>query len=556
LHAPDHWIATCVVALAACAGDPPAFPTVRFANQPIVWTVNDHRDTRARPTDTVALIKYDFYYRSFQHPITKSLELRRARRARGVNALDEVPDSTWFTNRIGTQALTPAQVAAGPTEPDGPEAHKPWTIRSTKYGGASAGMIITDARGVKFLLKFEPPGLPELTSGADAVTSRLLWAAGYNVPENYVVYFRPEDLVLAPDAVVKDPGGGTRRALDHRELAEQLAGLDRTADGRMRGLASRWLDGTILGTTADEGVRDDDPNDKIPHELRRDLRGAYAIFEWVDNVDLQAGNAVDVLVRDPDGTHHVQHVRVDFDDSLGVMAMLNRALRFGYTNSFDWSDMLGETVTLGFGHRPWLERYGPRALGVSPAFTADAFDPGAWKPDIPVAAFDGSDRFDQYWGAKIVARFSREQIRAAVEAGRYSDPRTIDYITGVLVARQRAVVAYWISRVSALEHVTASGRGMCFDDLAIQYGLASPSTTQYRVISRDRAGQQLGEVVADAHVNGSTCLATLPLAADHDEDYTILEIITTRPGATLTQYVHVARDPATGEPRVIGVWRV
>jgi hypothetical protein len=541
-----------LVALAACASDPPAFPTVRFANQPIVWIVDDHRDTHARPTDPVALIKYDFYYRSFQKPLTKSLELRRAERARGVNALDEVPDSSWFTNRIGTQTLTPEQVGAGATEPDGPEAFKPWTVKSTKFGGASSGMIITDRRGVKYLLKFEPVGLPELTSGADAVTSRLLWAAGFNVPQNYVVYFEPSDLTLAIDAVVKDPGGGTRRELDQRELSQMLAVLDRTRDGRIRALASRWIDGKVLGTTADEGVREDDPNDRIPHQLRRDLRGAYAIFSWVDNVDLQIGNGMDVLVEDPGGTHHVQHYRLDFDDSLGVMAMINRALRFGYVNSFDWSDLLAETATLGLGRRPWQDRYGPHVTGVSPAFTSGPFDPGAWKPDIPVAAFDGSDRFDQYWGAKIVARFTPAQIRAAVEAGRFSDPRAVDYLTGTLIARQRAIVAYWFSRVSTLEHVTARGGGLCFDDLAIQYGVALAGTTRYQLISRDRAGRQLAQVAAVAEPRGTTCVATLPLA----DDYAIIEMITARSGVTVTQYVHIARDPATGERRVIGVWRV
>jgi len=34
------------------------------------------------------------------------------RAALNTNALDEVPDSTWFTNRLGAGGLTAAQVAA------------------------------------------------------------------------------------------------------------------------------------------------------------------------------------------------------------------------------------------------------------------------------------------------------------------------------------------------------------------------------------------------------------------------------------------------------------
>jgi hypothetical protein len=37
--------------------------------------------------------------------------------------------------------------------------------------------------------------------------------------------------------------------------------------------------------------------------------------------------------------------------------------------------------------------------------------------------------------------------------------------------------------------------------------------------------------------------------------YTILRIETERAGFRGTTFVHVARDPATGAPRVIGVWR-
>src|SRR3954467_9476750 len=36
------------------------------------------------------------------------------RRAANVNTLDEVPDSTWFTNRIGRTPMTAAQAAKGP----------------------------------------------------------------------------------------------------------------------------------------------------------------------------------------------------------------------------------------------------------------------------------------------------------------------------------------------------------------------------------------------------------------------------------------------------------
>src|SRR5215217_915149 len=35
-------------------------------------------------------------------------------RAQDVNTIDEVPDSSWFTNRIGSRPLTAADVVRGP----------------------------------------------------------------------------------------------------------------------------------------------------------------------------------------------------------------------------------------------------------------------------------------------------------------------------------------------------------------------------------------------------------------------------------------------------------
>jgi hypothetical protein len=53
---------------------------------------------------------------------------------------------------------------------------------------------------------------------------------------------------------------------------------------------------------------------------------------------------------------------------------------------------------------------------------------------------------------------------------------------------------------------------------------------------------------------GRTCTGPLALAADGD-GYTIVRLDTTRLGVTLTMYVHLAREPSSGAPRVIGVWR-
>ena len=44
-------------------------------------------------------------------------------------------------------------------------------------------------------MKLDPPDFPHLSSAADAVTSRLMWGAGYWVPEDYVLVFDARRLV-------------------------------------------------------------------------------------------------------------------------------------------------------------------------------------------------------------------------------------------------------------------------------------------------------------------------------------------------------------------------
>jgi len=126
---------------------------------------------------------------------------------------------------------------------------------------------------------------------------------------------------------------------------------------------------------------------------------------------------------------------------------------------------------------------------------------GVLHPDSPgYLPFRTADRFDKFWGAGLVARFSRAQIRAAVEAGRFSDPRAVDYVTDTLVARQRATAAYWFARVNPLDRFTlevvAGGDELCFDDLAIGARIAPADATRYTVTSYDIDGRAI-----DAHVS-------------------------------------------------------
>jgi hypothetical protein len=272
------------------------------------------------------------------------------------------------------------------------------------------------------------------------------------------------------------------------------------------------------------------------------------------------GNSVDMWVRDAQdpGRHYVEHYQVDFGLALGVMGSKLHDLHYGHTYELDYADVVRTLVTLGLHDGPRGRPEAPRLRGVAAMFVADGFDPGTWHTDVPYIPFDTADRFDKFWGAAVMARFSRDQIRAAVDAGALSDPGAVDYLVDTLVARQQATLRYWFAQVNPVAHATAArdgdGAAVCFDDLAIKAGLVTAAATRYRIATYDPDTRRLGPDLAIAAArSGRTCVAR-PLSTAGD-GYTILEIETLRPEVSGRTYVHVARDRETAQPRVIGIWR-
>lgn len=533
--------------LAACVGTS-SLPAARYHDAPPVTAVDDRRDT-PRPPKPRVYNRWLYQLRgNVVAPIKRALDLPAHRRALGTNALDEVPSSTWFTNRLGVREVTPDELRAGPGCAGSPEPHRPWTVHSTKVGGANVGFIISDARGEKYILKFDKPGLPETETAAGVIVGRLLWGMGWNVPEDHVVSFRPDDLVLAPDAKIKDVFGHSRR-LRRAELAQMLARVDVDPDGRFRGLASRMLDGKWLGGHPGEGTRADDPNDRIPHERRRDLRGSYAMFSWLDHIDIKEDNSLDMLVADPadPARHYVKHYQIDFGSALGTNAAAAHNPRVGHEYTVDFASLAASLASFGLRERVWEDRTYPALRGVG-LFDAAHYDPGQWKPLYAgYLPFHTADRIDKLWGAKILIRYTRDQIRAAVDAGRLSDPRAADYLVDVLIARQRKTARYWFERTSPLDGFAVAGSALCFDDLMRTHALSEAATT-YTATVFDYDGRQLASHPPIRATASRTCTAPLALAP-----YTIVRITTKRLGRALDVFVHVARDEAGA--RVIGIYR-
>jgi hypothetical protein len=402
------------------------------------------------PAERQYSYSYDLTDHSLFRPATRFLDVARLarklggrpREAANVDDSDRVRlPSTWWQPRVGFRRVTAEEMMTGPGPGTGPAAGR-WMVTHSKGQGVTPGFQIKDANGDHFLVKFDPPGFADLATACDVIGSHLFWAAGYNVPDNVIAYFRPEDLDYAKDATWTD-SRGRKHPITQEYMAGLLASVAPPIDGRYRCIASRFLEGKPIGPYQYQGRRKDDPEDLVPHELRRELRGMWALCAWVNHADSRGPNSLDTWVTGKDRSF-VRHHLIDFSAILGAGATGKRAYATGTEYYVDYAIGSRQMLTLGlfpFGWEPVVDPEIPSVGFVE----SKEFDPSGWRPDYPNPAFDDRTARDVRWGVTIVAGFSNEMIRTAVAAARYSDPRAAEYVTRVLIERRDKLVHRWLS---------------------------------------------------------------------------------------------------------------
>lgn len=444
-----HVFVLSVLLLAACGGHLSTAPP----------PVADDRATVPAPEPQTVSILADGFHQQIAAPTHRGLRLSRhlralsgrPREALNVTALDEVDDSSWFTNRNHRVPLTPQQVARGPNTNDGPDTSQVWRVTSAKVEGVTPGFTIKDARGDRYVIKLDAAGHRELNSAAEIISTRLFHAAGYHVPENHITWFRPERLELA-DKVSFTDKAGNKRAMTPQDLAQIIDAVELGADGTVRAVASRFLRGKILGPFRYEGVRLDDDNDVIPHQHRRELRGLQVISAWLNHYDTKANNSLDVYVDDS----HVRHYLLDFGSTLGSQGDEAMPTWIGHENEMDVGQMIVNTLTLGLVRRPW-ERAAPMYSPAVGYFESALFEPQRYESIFPNPAFEEMTERDGFWGARLVMSFTDEQIDAAVAEGRYSQPDDAAWVARVLKERRDRVGEYWLGRMTPLDRIRVDG---------------------------------------------------------------------------------------------------
>jgi hypothetical protein len=418
---------------------------------------------------------YDFFFMTFSKPGEKHLPGRPIP-AGGINTLGEVPDSTWYTNRHGRNRMSIEELVRGPGNTTPPSTDGPWTVVAAKSEGVTPGFTIKDSKGNRYQIKFDPPAAPEIGTGADVMGSKFYWAFGYFTPQNYIVYFNPEQLMVGSDTKIVDRRG-VERPMRQSDITGVLATVPRDGRGRLRAVASFFLEGKPLGPFRFFGARSDDPNDIVPHEHRRDLRALQVFNAWLNHSDSKSLNSLDTLIEE-NGKRYIRHHLIDFSAAFGAEAFTAKSPRAGYVYMFDWSDAARNFLTFGLWVPEWARADYDHVEGMG-RLEADVFDPAEWRSNYYSPAFRNCLPDDGFWAAKQVMRFTEPEIRAIVATAQYSDKEAVENLIRVLLGRQQKIGRAYFEQVLPLDEFAVREGHLTYEDLGVRYGFHQP--TQYNI---------------------------------------------------------------------------
>lgn len=452
-----------------------------------------HPPLKAEPTsEAVFFTRYSLVRPIGQlvSPSTYVVEVDAGPEALDINAFDQVLDSTWYTNRIGRRPMSEEELIRGPNTSSGP-APGPLRVEQGKVEGVSPGFWVRDRAERRFIVKLDHPAYPGLSSRAELVATKILHAAGYNVPQNYLADLNLNELVVM-DSATTAGRYGRKVPLTPQAVKAMLLNANPSVDGKVTALFSQIIEGRPVGPFSYRGQRSEDPNDRIPHERRRTLRGLGTFFAWINNTDSRASNSLDVWVEQEPGLGYLRHYLLDFGDALGASDTTPKYIAEGYENLVDLRYLAYGLLTFGVYYRWWLpvQRSPLRSVGT---FESAVFDPKRWRPAIPNPAFQAGTARDRYWAAAIIARFTPEVVRTIVRSAQYPEPGAEDWIVRVLLERRRKILEHAFARVLPLDDLRVRGPVVGFTDLAVTTGLIDGARYSYRVLDPDGAEVRAGE---------------------------------------------------------------
>jgi hypothetical protein len=389
-------------------------------------------------------------------------------RAQNLSTIDEVPDSSWFTNRAFARPLEIEEVVRGPIAGAPPDPSR-WVIFREKTSGSHPGVTAKDANGETWFIEFDPNYYPDGATAAVVMATKFFWALGYNQVESFLTTFDPKRATFDPGATLRRPNG-KRTPFTRDDLNAVLGHAARQPDGTYRVVAGRLLPGKILGNFRFEGTRPDDPNDLVPHEHRRELRALAVFGAWTNLTDLKAFNTLDSLMVE-NGRSVVKHWLQDVGSTFG---MCNDYYEWdlSWERFYQTNTTLKRLASFGFALSPWQTvKYveGP-SIG---KFEGDRFDPRTWQPQMLTTAYMELRADDAFWAAQRVGAFTDEMIRAIIHTGKILDPATEQALADIMIKRRDKILKVYLPAVNPIvsPRLDAGGR-LTFGNAAVDADVA------------------------------------------------------------------------------------
>lgn len=483
--------------------------------------------------------------------------------ALNINSLGEVPNSSWYTNRHCLSRMTMEALCKGPNFTSPPDVDSDWWVFRGKSQGITPGFQIQDSKGDRYVIKFDPIGAPELATAAEIIATRIFFALGYNVPENYIVYVDPKRFKIREGTKVTNRFGDKVPLTDVR-LKHMLDRVPLTEEGLMRVTASKYIDGKPIGPFRYYGTRSDDPNDVIPHEHRRELRGLRLFAAWTNHDDTRAHNTQDSWIEE-DGTHFIRHYLMDFGSTFGSGSVKIQEGYLGFNYSIPL-DLLKENAwrfglnTPEYRKADWPDLPEFRAVG---RWESEYFDPGKWRNDYQNAAFVRMTAQDAFWAARTLMSFSPEELWAIVRTGQFTRAEDEQYFYRVLLERQRKCGKWGINLLNPVDMFGVQGERLSFRNLSEHFGFVERSSTEYEISwfefdnESSRVGRRLGEALLTSEE--STSIPEAPESKGDGKPFLMVEIRSHHSGFDhWAQPVRIYLRPGRGGERtyeIVGIDR-
>jgi hypothetical protein len=530
-------LASALVVVLGCGGA----AVRRFTAPAPLWVDPDMTPFSPKPAEYEAPEIWDTVDNTVFGALVEVLAVDQVGRARNANALDEVPASSWFENRIDTLAGDVETFLEGACTDPVPDPAGPWTVVSGKPDGANPGFMVEHASGKRYFFKPDGGSGGERQSIADFIGTRVYHAAGFNTACTLITYAQPSAFVLSPKAKATN-FAGDKVPFTQEMLDKAMAYGVKRADGAVRAGLSQLLPGKPIGPWKDFGTRADDPNDVVPHEDRRELRGSYIFGAWLGHYDAREQNSLDtwVVTDEATGAGYVRHYQLDFGDCLGSLSGWHRVSeRRGHAYEVDWPVAFTELLTLGLLPRPWRDpQLSPagKSLGY---FTAEAFTPDNYRTAYRYGPYTRVTEADAAWGARILARISPAMIHAVVAAAGLTDPVMERELERALVGRRDKLLRRYLTRLSPLTRPRLDDTGrLCVADARIEGGVPTGTAFTATVVG----GAALP--VAKGAAPDETCVGPVPAAAA--DGYTVVEL---RADVTNPLRVHLRGQTIVGLDR-------